>query len=648
MCGIFGINLKEQLKNNQFNDLKKDIEFFSNLSQIRGSDTFGVLLSSAHENHVYKIALDPKKAVKNLSFKKFIDKSLDSISNLNQGNFNLIGQTRLVTNGSKSVDINNQPIISNDIIGVHNGIIVPNNNIKSTKTQNYEGYKIKSDSLQLYENLSNFIKEGNDFYSNYLNYLKNIRGNYSIAFRIPSLLKTVISSNCGSLYYFNNEKILVYSSEKSFLLKFLKKSKIFKKYSNDRYNIEKIINFSLLYDEISGKIEKLIHDKSEKFEKIKKVDFKVFDNLSDNRKRFQNLKRCSNCILPETYPFIVFDEKGRCNYCNNYIKQKFKGEDKLLKYLDKFRSKDGSPDCLIGLSGGRDSSYGLHLIKKKYGMNPIAYTYDWGLTTDISRINCSKLCGKLGVEHIIRSANIKQKREYVRKNIMAWLKKPHLGMVPIIHAGDKPNLDYGRILSKELNLKLVIHFTGYQVEQREFFLGFTCVKQTLRNNQRMSSYGNLNKIKMFLFYSSQFLLNPYYINSALWDNFSGYLNAFIKKENFLHFFNYIKWDEEEMINVLNKEYDWEADISYGKNQWRMGDGQTAFINYIYYTLAGFSEFDNFRSNQVCEGLITRNEAIKLAEQDNKIRYDSLKNFSEIIGFNLDEVLAQINSFEKRY
>ena len=46
MCGIFGINLKEKLKNNQFNNLKKDIDFFSNLSQIRGSDTFGILLSS--------------------------------------------------------------------------------------------------------------------------------------------------------------------------------------------------------------------------------------------------------------------------------------------------------------------------------------------------------------------------------------------------------------------------------------------------------------------------------------------------------------------------------------------------------------------------------------------------------------------------
>ena len=69
-------------------------------------------------------------------------------------------------------------------------------------------------------------------------------------------------------------------------------------------------------------------------------------------------------------------------------------------------------------------------------MNPIAYTYDWGLTTDISRINQSRICGKLGVEHIIRSANISKKRLFVRENIMAWLKKPLLGMLHIIQAGD--------------------------------------------------------------------------------------------------------------------------------------------------------------------------------------------------------------------
>ena len=53
-----------------------------------------------------------------------------------------------------------------------------------------------------------------------------------------------------------------------------------------------------------------------------------------------------------------------------------------------------------------------------------------------------------------------------------------------------------------------------------------------------------------------------------------------------------------MRDVLENEYGWISDKSYGKNQWRMGDGQTAFNNFIYYTVAGFSEFDNFRSNQI--------------------------------------------------
>ena len=63
---------------------------------------------------------------------------------------------------------------------------------------------------------------------------------------------------------------------------------------------------------------------------------------------------------------------------------------------------------------------------------------------------------------------------------------------------------------------------------------------------------------------------------------------------------------------------------------------------------GFSEYDNFRSNQIREGLINREQAIKLAKEDNKFKYNTLKNFSEIIGFNLDEVLSQVHCISKLY
>ena len=337
-----------------------------------------------------------------------------------------------------------------------------------------------------------------------------------------------------------------------------------------------------------------------------------------------------------------------CNYCNSYQKQKYLGEDKLEEILSKYRKDNNTPDCLVGLSGGRDSSYGLHILKKKYKMNPVAFSYDWGGGTATSRLNANILAGKLGVELIVRSADIEAKRRYVRQNIFAWLKDPHLGMLPIVQAGDKGFMDLGRTLLKDLNLDFSVQATGYQIEQREFFVGFTGIKQNLKNNQRLSSYTLATKLKLFLWYSYRTLKNPAYINGALLDNFNGYLSSFIKKENSLHLYKYIEWNEKEIEDTLKNEYGWISDKSYGKNQWRMGDAQTSFNNFIYYHMAGFSEFDNFRSNQIREDLIDRNEALRLCKEDNKIKFDTLKNFSEIIGFNLDDVLSKISCLPRLY
>ena len=562
----------------------------------------------------------------------------------------MIGQTRLVTNGSKFSYSNNQPLETENIVGVHNGIFANLEEENFEKTRNYESFDVKSDSLLFYENISKFIKNKN-FIKNFFEYLKNIIGNFSIAFHLLNENKIFISSNNGSLFYYNDEDIFTFASEKEFIFNYLKNSNLLKNKDIDPSKIKKCLQQIVIFDLDKKTLEEI--DLKKDFEDPNiKIDYKkkisIRNNLRYELNKIKDLKRCSKCILPETYPFIKFNSNNVCNYCENYEKQNFLGEEKLFQYLEKFRSKNGEPDCLVGLSGGRDSTYGLHLLKTKYKMNPIAYTFDWGLTTDISRINAAKVCGKLGVEHIIRSADIEKKREYVKKNLFSWLKRPHLGMLPIIQVGDKGFYDHGRKLSKELNLKLVVHCTGYQLEQREFFLGFAGINQKLKNNQRMYSYDFFNKIKMLYWYSLQFLLNPYYFNSALLDNFDGFLASFIRKDDFLHLYNYEKWDESLMIKILNEEYNWTNDISYGKNQWRMGDGQTAFNNFVYYTLAGFSEYDNFRSNQIREGLISRDEAIKLCQEDNKIKYDTLKNFSEVIGFNLDNVLSRISCLEKLY
>jgi len=647
MCGIFGISSKINSEQD-YDKIIFDLKQLVTLSEKRGSDTFGVSIKLPDETLIYKTNEKPTKAIDKKNFKNFLTDRLKKKLN---DNLLIIGQTRLVTNGSKFSYKNNQPLESKNIVGVHNGIFTNLQHYDEKKTENLESYNIKSDSLTFFENISEFAND-QTFIKKYVEYLKDLIGNYSVAFQVRNDDKIIISSNCGSLYYYFDENFFCFASEKNILYEYLLASKLFSSKKIDKNKIEQCLNKTIIFDKSVNDLYLIDHNKLENVDNKLNINteqnINVFNNFQYQEKKLKDLKKCTKCILPETYPHIHFDKNGVCNYCLNYEKQIYFGEHALNDYLKKFRSDSGKPDCIVGLSGGRDSCYGLHLLKTKYGLNPIAYTYDWGLTTDISRVNAAKVCGELGVEHIIRSADIEKKRKYVNLNLFSWLKKPHLGMLPIIQAGDKGFYDYGRKLSKELDIKLVVHCTGYQLEQREFFLGFAGISQKLKNNQSMYSYNIINKLKMLYWYSLQFVLNPAYINSALIDNFNGFLASFVRKDDFLHLYNYEQWNEDEIKKVLNEKYNWQDDVSYGKNQWRMGDGQTAFNNFVYYAIAGFSEYDNFRSNQIREGTLTRAEALELCKQDNKIKYDTLKNFSDIIGFNLDNVLSKINCLEKLY
>ena len=337
-----------------------------------------------------------------------------------------------------------------------------------------------------------------------------------------------------------------------------------------------------------------------------------------------------------------------CNFCEKHENQKEHGEHALEALLDKYRRNDGSYDCLVGISGGRDSSYGMHMLKTKYGMNPLAYTYDWGLTTDQSRINTAKICGQLGIEHIFRAPDIAKKRRHIRKNIYAWLRKPEMGMVPLFMAGDKDFYHFGRELRKQYDIDLTVFCSGSLLEQRQFFVGFCGVYEMVTNTARLYNYRLAIKLRLASYYAYQYLTNVAYLNESLIDSVRSFFTSFLASDDFLYLYEYLPWNEKEIERVLSKEYNWQADSSYGKNQWRMGDGQTAFTNYIFYTVAGFSEFDNFRSNQIREGLISRSEALELVEQDNKPKWAALQYFASVVGINLDEILARINNIPKLY
>ena len=281
-------------------------------------------------------------------------------------------------------------------------------------------------------------------------------------------------------------------------------------------------------------------------------------------------------------------------------------------------------------------------------MNPVGFTYDWLLTSKKARHNIAKMAGALDVEVIYRCGNYPRQAANIRNNIEGFLKDPHLGMMTFVQAGDKEMYHWGRKIRKEKNLPLTVWCSGFQLEQREFFVGYCGINKTLVNNPRLFDYGWSTKLQLGMFYTLKTLKNPSYWNRSIWDNFLAYWHCFIAKDDFLYLFNYYPWVEQEMERTLNDLYAWEADSKFGENQWRMDDVHTAFNNYVYYSVGGFSEFDDFRSNQIREGLITRDEALKLVEKDNATKYEALKEFASLIGFNLEHVLKEIDSIPKLY
>lgn len=358
------------------------------------------------------------------------------------------------------------------------------------------------------------------------------------------------------------------------------------------------------------------------------------------------MRRCTKCILPETMPFIKFNEEGVCNYCLNYKKIKVKGEEALEKLVAPYRSKNGKPDCVLSFSGGRDSSYGLHYLKKVLKMNPIAFTYDWGMVADIGRRNQARMVGKLGVEHVIISADINKRREYIRKNILAWLRRSHLGMVPIFMAGDKMVEYYVGEVAKKYGEKLIILCRGNELETTEYKFGFSGVRNSEPNGV-MHEMPLLSRIRLLWAGAKQYFLNPRYINGSLWDNLFAYYVTCMMRLDFVYLWHYVKWEEEKIISTLKKDYNWETEKDT-QLTWRTDDGTAPFYNYIYVTVAGFTENDAFRSNQIREGVLTREEALRIVEQENQPRYGAIRDYLKKVNLDYDWVMRRIDAIPKLY
>jgi hypothetical protein len=147
--------------------------------------------------------------------------------------------------------------------------------------------------------------------------------------------------------------------------------------------------------------------------------------MADNQAR-----ECSTCFFTDKFPGVVINENSRCNHCNSDDFRKRMTElttlskDQLMALAEKLREerkqKGARYDCIIGASGGLDSSYVIYLAKKVMNLNPLVVSYTNDFTRGVAKENLKKLCDKLGVELRVEASRKKFDRKHIRSLMRAF------------------------------------------------------------------------------------------------------------------------------------------------------------------------------------------------------------------------------------
>lgn len=601
MCGIFGIVSESAVS---FSDLK----LLARCAQQRGRDSSGLL---SHQGQGYRLVRSTSPIGTLLN-----DEESESSS------FTM-GHSRLITNGMSD----NQPIYREGVVVIHNGIVV---NDESIWPLIGKERMLVSDTEVIAAIAASALDSGGAIEGIAPKVLSLCVGTVACAMALPLHGKLVLFSNNGSLHVGTKDGGTYFSSE-AFPLVSLG--------CMDVAQVKDAVILDIPKSESVDVVEKTYARPTNLIPSLGTVSAE--ERLLEYRQ--YDLRRCTKCVLAETMPYIQFDENGVCNYCANYkLRNKPRPKAELLELLEPYRREHGE-DCIVPFSGGRDSSYALHLIVEEMKLRPIAYTYDWGMVTDLGRRNISRMCGMLGVENIVVAADIAKKRRNIAMNLAAWLKAPNLGMISILTAGDKHFFQHIQTVKKQTGINLNLWGIN-PLETTHFKAGFLGVPPDFEET-RVYAHGAMKQLRYQSLRLRAMTRSPGYFNGSLWDTLSGeYYRSFQEKTDYYHVFDFWRWDEQVLDNAL-EQYDWER-APDTRTTWRIGDGTAAFYNYVYYTAAGFTEHDTFRSNQIREGDIGRNEALALIAEENQPRYPNIKWYLDALGMDFASVIRVVNAMPK--
>jgi N-acetyl sugar amidotransferase len=352
------------------------------------------------------------------------------------------------------------------------------------------------------------------------------------------------------------------------------------------------------------------------------------------------LRYCKECLFPETKPDLFFNEEGICSACVAAAQKNInidwaQREKDFYTIIEKYKKGHGEIgyDCLIPVSGGKDSTYQAYFMKEVCGLNPLCVCFETTNITDLGQRNIDNI-SKMGIDVIYFKKNYNAYRSMVIegfKRVGDEMWPNHLGIFTVpIHFAVK------------FNIPLVIWGEN---PQQEYGGPVESVQNKFLNRRWLEEFGGLlgNRIQDMIGVDglTEKELTPYFYPSDEEIERVGVIGLFLG--------HYFFWDARKQLEIVKKhgfsvKEDGPIEGTY-TNYENLDEKMHGLHDYLKFVKYGFGRATDHANIDIRNKRLTREEALKIVkEYDGKYPHYGVAEFVKYSGMSKEEVDEIIDLF----